>query len=50
MNRSKRQKLLAELKDLEKLKRLYRKHVEAALSAIRKFDTRVVRIRLILTK
>lgn len=49
MNHTHRQKLLNELSDLEKLKKLYRKHVEAKLTAIRKLDERVFIINLLLT-
>jgi len=45
-----RRKLIAERRDLEKLKRLYKKHAIQAISAIRKCDRRIIRINYILTK
>ena len=48
MNHSERTKLLNELADLEKLTKLYRKHVEAKMEAIRKIGVRIIRINLLL--
>ena len=45
-----RRKLIAERRDLEKLKRLYKKHAVQAISAIRKCDRRIIHINYILTK
>jgi hypothetical protein len=41
-----RKKLLAERKDLERLRRLYKKHAITAISAIRKCDKRIMAINL----
>lgn len=43
-----RRKLLTERKDLEKLRRLYKKHAITAISAIRKCDKRIIHINWLL--
>lgn len=43
-----RRKLIAERRDLEKLKRLYKKHAIQAIGAIRKCDRRIIRINWVL--
>ena len=43
-----RQKLIAERKDLEKLRKLYKKHAIQAIGAIRKCDRRIIRINWVL--
>lgn len=45
-----RQKLIAERNDLEKLRKLYKKHAVQAIGAIRKCDRRIIRINYLLTK
>lgn len=41
-----RQKLIAERKDLENLRKLYKKHAVTAITAIRKCDKRIMAINL----
>lgn len=48
MTKIDRKKLLTERKDLEKLRRLYKKHAITAISAIRKCDKRIIRINWLL--
>lgn len=48
MTHAKRQKLLNELADLEKLRKLYKKHAVQAIGAIRKCDRRIIRINFVL--
>ena len=46
MTHTQRQKLLNKLSDLEKLRRLYRKHAEHALGCIQKCDAQIREINL----
>ncbi len=50
MTHIQRQKLIAERKDLEKLRKLYKKHAIQAIGTIRKCDRRIIRINYLLTK
>lgn len=48
MTHIQRQKLITERKDLEKLRKLYKKHAIQAIGAIRKCDRRIIRINFVL--